>query len=60
MLIPTHTDHVADIALWSSELSGFFGLDVDNEVEVVPQTVLLFDVLLKCHLLVLKLASLQS
>ena len=59
-VVVPHIDHITDVALRPSKLSGFLSLDVNYKEEVVPQTVLLFDVLFKGHLFILKLASLHA
>ncbi len=53
-------DFVIDVALWSGELSGALHLEVDDEEEIVPDLVVVVYVVLVCHVLVLKLASLQA
>ena len=60
LVVNTHVDHITDVALGAREFGRLFGLEVDDEEQVVPQAMLSLYVVLKRHLLVLKLAPLQT
>ena len=52
--VPTHLHHLMDVALGPRELGRVLHLDEHDEVEVVPHVVLRPDVLLECHIFVVK------
>ncbi len=52
--------HLEYVALWSSELSGVFSLEVHYKVEVVPNVVLLNNVFVERHVFVLKGTSRET
>lgn len=55
-----HLDHVSDVALRPGVVRLVLLTHQDDEVQVVPDVVLQFDVLLKGHRLIVKLVSLQT
>lgn len=57
---PLYLDHLRHVALRPSVFCGIFHFDENNEEEVVPHVVLLFDVFLKSHRLVVKLVPLEA
>ena len=56
----SHLDHVSDVALGAGVVRLVLLAHQDDEVQVVPDVVLQFDVLLKRHRLVVELVSLQT
>ena len=56
----TYINHIADVALGTGKLCCFLGLYVNDEIEIVPQTMLPLYVIFKRHLLILKFTSLQT
>ena len=52
--VPTHLHHLMNVALGPRELGRVLHLDQHDEVEVVPHVVLRPDVLLECHIFVVK------
>lgn len=55
-----HLDHVSDVALRPGVVRLVLLTHQDDEVQVVPDVVLQFDVFLKRHRLIVKLVSLQT
>ena len=56
----SYRDHLVHVALRPGEFCRLFCLEVDDKVEVEPEVVVSFDVLLIRHFLVLKLGALQA